>query len=135
MAAVLAGGPTAVISHRAAVALWQLRQAPDAPFDVTVPGRTRKGGRGLQAGLPEPSWNVLVHGFLVDFSWPRQRLVVEVDGYAFHYSRRQFNENRLRNTRLQLEGISVLRITQPRIEYAPAELLSDLRRGLRAAAA
>jgi very-short-patch-repair endonuclease len=88
-----------------------------------------------EAGLPEPSCNALVHGFLVDFWWPRQRVVVEVDGHAFHKSRRQFDENRLRDTKLQLEGIRVLRVTQPRIEYAPRELLNDLRRGLGAVAA
>ncbi len=48
MAAVLAGGPDAVLSHRAAVALWDLRPVPSGPIDVTVPGRTRKGQTGIR---------------------------------------------------------------------------------------
>ncbi len=74
-------------------------------------------------------------GFLVDCSWPRAQLVVEIDGYAFHKSRREFEANRLRDTKLQLAGIRVLRVTQPRIEHGPGELVSDLRRGLAAAVA
>ncbi len=85
-------------------------------------------------GLPEPQTNVLVHGFLVDCWWPEARLVVELDGYPWHKSRKQFEDNRLRDTKLQLAGIRVLRVTQPRIEYTPRELLSDLRRGLAAVA-
>lgn len=236
MAAVLAGGPQAVLSHRAAVALWGLRPNPSRPFDVTVPGRTRKGPKGVrlhrvrhlhpadrafvdgipvtsvhrtlldyaeisrhqyvrlaveaaerqelldgralealyrrargrrgvkplkaavaelqgsppwtqseleraflalirEAGLPEPRCNVLVHGFLADCWWPRHGLIVEIDGYEFHKGRASFEDNRLRDTKLQLEGIRVLRVTQPRIEFSPDELLSDLRRGLGAVAA
>src|SRR5205807_7036063 len=41
IAAVLACGPDAVLSHRAAVALWDLRPIPSGAIDVTVPGRTR----------------------------------------------------------------------------------------------
>lgn len=48
MAAVLAGGPNAVLSHRAAVALWDLRPVPSGPIDVTVPGRKRDGPRGVR---------------------------------------------------------------------------------------
>lgn len=77
---------------------------------------------------------MLVEGFLVDFWWPRQRLVVEVDGYAFHKGRREFDENRLRDTKLQLAGCRVLRVTQPRIDFTPRELLSDVRRALGVAA-
>jgi very-short-patch-repair endonuclease len=236
MAAVLAGGPGALLSHRAAVALWELRPAPSGATDVTLLRRGRRkraalrfhgvrrldphdravvdgipvtslhrtlldyaeiarpqelrlaleaadrlelldgrkleelygrssGRRGLrtlkpavaelrgpapwtqseleraflalvrESGLPEPSCNVLVGGFLVDCWWPRAQLVVEIDGYAFHKSRREFEANRLRDTKLQLAGIRVLRVTQPRIEHGPSELVSDLRRGLAAAVA
>jgi very-short-patch-repair endonuclease len=48
MAAVLACGPDAVLSHRAAVSLWDLRPVPSGPIDVTVPGRTRKGQTGIR---------------------------------------------------------------------------------------
>jgi very-short-patch-repair endonuclease len=55
MAAALAGGPDAVLSHHAAAALWRLRDPRGGPVDVTTP-RHRRGGRGLrfhQVRLPD----------------------------------------------------------------------------------
>jgi very-short-patch-repair endonuclease len=48
MAAVLACGPTAVLSHAAAGALWDLRRSDTATVDVTVPGA---GGRRRRKGI------------------------------------------------------------------------------------
>jgi very-short-patch-repair endonuclease len=48
MAAVLACGPGAVLSHRTAAALWGMRPQSSGPIEVTVPGT---GGRGRRAGL------------------------------------------------------------------------------------
>lgn len=48
MAAVLAAGPDAVLSHRAAISLWDLRPIPGGPIDVTVPARKRNGQRGIR---------------------------------------------------------------------------------------
>jgi hypothetical protein len=42
MAAVLAGGPRAVLSHAAAGALWELRGGGATTIDITIPGT---GGR------------------------------------------------------------------------------------------
>jgi len=41
MAAVLASGPDAVLSHRSAAALWELREDSRAAIDVTTPHRSR----------------------------------------------------------------------------------------------
>lgn len=43
---MLACGPTAVLSHRVALALWGLRPSPPAPYDVTIvsAGGRRKPG-------------------------------------------------------------------------------------------
>jgi predicted transcriptional regulator of viral defense system len=57
MAAILACGPHAVLSHRSAASLWGLRTNARTAIDVTVPsraGRTRDGidvhrGRGIDA--------------------------------------------------------------------------------------
>jgi very-short-patch-repair endonuclease len=48
MAAVLACGPDAVLSHRRALALHDLRPSSSGAVDVTDPGRTRKGQRGVR---------------------------------------------------------------------------------------
>lgn len=50
MAAVLACGPGAVLSHRSAAALWGIRPAPKVP-EVTAP-RTRSGPRGVRVHRP-----------------------------------------------------------------------------------
>jgi very-short-patch-repair endonuclease len=225
LAAVLACGPDAVLSHRAAIALWDLRPRVPGPVDVTV-GRTRhsrqgirvhsvrtldeadiatrdgipvtslhrtlldyaevartqqlrlaleeaerralldgralhalmarspgrRGHRPLRAalseisdppwtqselerrllalirgcGIPEPHCNVVVAGHLVDFHWPAQRLVVEVDGYAFHRSRTAFERDRERDAALQLAGLRVLRVTHRRVSQ-PQPLIAQLR--------
>lgn len=48
MAAVLAAGPGALLSHRAAAALWELRPPPSGAIDVVVPGRRRRRARGIR---------------------------------------------------------------------------------------
>jgi very-short-patch-repair endonuclease len=232
IAAVLACGPEAVLSHRAAIGLYELRPVPSGgPIDVTVSGRTRKGQTGIRLHnarrlhpddrttidgipvsavhrtlldyaetahfqqlrlaleaadrrdlldghelhrlyarahghhglkplkaavakligpapwtqselerqfhalnrewqLPEPQVNVLVKGFLVDCWWPDARVVVELDGYHYHKDRRTFENDRLRDTKLQLAGIITLRVTQQRIEHQRDELHDDLTRAL-----
>jgi very-short-patch-repair endonuclease len=48
MAAVLAGGPAAVLSHASAGALWELRPSAASRIDITVP---HTSGARAQAGL------------------------------------------------------------------------------------
>jgi predicted transcriptional regulator of viral defense system len=47
MAAVLACGPDAALSHRSAAALLGLRASERAKFDVTLPGRARRSHAGI----------------------------------------------------------------------------------------
>jgi very-short-patch-repair endonuclease len=78
------------------------------------------------AGLPEPAVNVPVAGLEVDFWWPEARLVVELDGYAFHRGRASFEGDRKRDARLQLAGQRVVRITQRRLADDAAAVLAEL---------
>ena len=235
MGAVLACGPGAGLSHRAALALWDLARSESGLIDVTVPGRTgRRGPRGvrvhrsklLQEGdvtevdgipvtslawtvvdhaaianqrqvrlvlealdrrriyigreldellertpnrkgvktlraairemtgpapwlqsvleetfrelirasdLPEPEANVLVEGELVDALWRQERVIVELDGFAYHKSRAQFEADRRRDAKLTVAGYRVLRITQQRLHNEPEAVLADLRALLSAA--
>jgi len=50
------------------------------------------------------------HGEL-DATWPAARLVVEVDGFATHGTRRAFEADRARDRALQVDGWRVLRLT------------------------
>ena len=52
-----------------------------------------------EQGLPEPRPQ-LIEGYLVDFYWPEARLAVEVDGAAFHNTRRAFHADRGRDRAL-----------------------------------
>jgi very-short-patch-repair endonuclease len=89
------------------------------------------------AEIPTPSCNVVVAGHLVDYWWPRQRLVVELDGYEFHRTRDKFDSDRREDRELRLAGIEVLRFTDPDLKHAPlrtgAEVIQMLSRGAAAA--
>jgi very-short-patch-repair endonuclease len=221
MAAVLACGPGALLSHRAAAAPWGLSPTPSGPIEITAPGkRTHRGvrshttscppqllratvdaipvttlertildqaralgdqrlrttleqlqHRGLlrperfgehrshrsfravsdvlarltddapwtqselerrflelirSAGLPEPQVNVTVVGHAVDFCWPEQRLIVEVDGYAWHNSKRAFEADREKDVTLTLARYRVIHITHARIVHDAPRLLAEL---------
>ncbi|MGI8804730.1 MAG: type IV toxin-antitoxin system AbiEi family antitoxin domain-containing protein [Thermoleophilaceae bacterium] len=202
MAAVLACGPGAMLSHRDAAELWGLRESAAAAIDVTAIGRSRhsqpgirvhrprslhpedrtirdgipvtslartlldlaevlnprqldhaveeaerrrlldlraierllrrsRGHRGVRplrkalagqlpglgarselerrfvdlcrdGGLPLPALNTSVERFTVDALWPKERLVVELDSYAFHRTRKAFEGDRERDAVLQL---------------------------------
>jgi very-short-patch-repair endonuclease len=80
------------------------------------------------AGIEEPQCNALVAGELVDFFWPRQRLVVEVDGYGVHKTKRAFEDDRRKDARLQIAGFRVVRVTADRIDHDANHLTGDLRR-------
>jgi hypothetical protein len=76
--------------------------------------------------IPEPQANVVVAGEQVDYFWPKARLVVEVDGWEFHKGRREFERDRRKDTNLQIAKCRVCRVTQPRIELEPRQLLRDV---------
>lgn len=62
-------------------------------------------------GLPLPRFNPIVHGHEVDCHWPDARLVVELDGQAYHASWDQQEKDRERDAGLASTGIHVMRIT------------------------
>ncbi|HEX8689304.1 MAG TPA: hypothetical protein VF729_03585 [Solirubrobacterales bacterium] len=51
--------------------------------------------------IPPPSFNVLVLGREVDSLWHKHRLVVELDGFAYHHHRAAFERDRARDTAMQ----------------------------------
>jgi very-short-patch-repair endonuclease len=78
------------------------------------------------ADLPPPRTNVRVEGFEVDMAWPDQRLIVEVDGFAFHSTRAAFERDRLRDQALQAAGWRVMRITWRQIADTPEAVVARL---------
>ena len=88
-----------------------------------------------EAGLPEPQTNVIVDGFPVDCFWPHHNLVVELDGYDFHRSKRSFEDDRLKDAAHTLAGRRSIRVTRARVYEGRRQLLADLRALLSAARA
>lgn len=85
--------------------------------------------------LPDYEANVMVEGEVVDALWREERVIVELDGYAFHKSRARFEADRRRDAKLQVAGYRVLRITQERLMNEPRAVLAEIRALLSAARA
>lgn len=77
------------------------------------------------AGLPPPVLQHEVrteHGRLVarvDLAWPQQRLLVEVDGFAFHSDRLAYRRDREKMNDLERLGWRVLRVTWEDVVLRP----------------
>jgi very-short-patch-repair endonuclease len=63
------------------------------------------------AGLPMPETNVPFGRFELDFFWPRERLVVEVDGETFHRGPGVFGRDREKDLAVKAAGLEMLRFT------------------------
>jgi very-short-patch-repair endonuclease len=79
-----------------------------------------------KARLAEPELNVRVNGFEVDFYWRAQRLVAEVDGFAFHADAHAFENDRGRDLVLASVGLRVVRITWKALVKEPEVVLARL---------
>jgi very-short-patch-repair endonuclease len=198
MAAVLACGEGALLSHHSAAAVWGFGRR-DRVVHVTVPGHARRSRPGIRvhrslsldaavqdglpltrpartlrdlertlpsheverareraamlglvvpddapdgftrseaerrltqlcklAGLPAPRTNARVAGFEVDALWPAERLIVEIDGWAYHRTREAFERDRRKDAALQAAGYRVIRITWRRLANEPYSVSAQL---------
>jgi very-short-patch-repair endonuclease len=218
LAAVLAAGPGAVLSHRSAAALWGIRPTAATRIEVTTPKQLRprpnllphcavlprdeiterdgipvttaartlldlaatldrhqlaraldeaevlrlegpgrlmdryprkRGTKTLRAllnesrrnlrspleaeflallddhGFQRPETNTIIEGYEVDAAWRAARLIVELDGYATHGTRRAFERDRARDRRLSAAGWRTARFTSLQLA-APATAAEDL---------
>ena len=76
--------------------------------------------------IPPPATNVHIAVFTVDAVWPGQRLIVELDGYAFHGTRAAFERDRARDAELQRAGYRVVRLTLRRLHREPVAIAASL---------
>lgn len=83
-----------------------------------------------KARLREPEANVVVRGYEVDLLWRAERLVVEIDGYAFHSSRAAFEADRRRDSALAASGFRVVRVTWAQLSNEPEALLARIAQAL-----
>jgi predicted transcriptional regulator of viral defense system len=71
--------------------------------------------------------NVEVLDHEVDAFWPRERLIVELDGYAFHRHRAAFEDDRAKDAGRQVAGYRAMRITDWRLEREPDAIAAEIR--------
>jgi very-short-patch-repair endonuclease len=76
--------------------------------------------------LPLPKTNVRVGDDEVDFLFRAEKVVVEIDGFAFHSSRRTFEDDRRRDARLAVLGFRVIRVTWRQLTNEPDAVLVRL---------
>jgi very-short-patch-repair endonuclease len=119
-----ARGRRGAAALRRAVAAWRPRQT-----------RSELEDRHLElleeAGLPRPLFNVLLQGELgsheVDTVWPSQRLVVQLDGFAYHRTRRDQERDAATDADLELAGYRVVRLTWDDVTARPNRTARRLR--------
>ena len=70
--------------------------------------------------------NTQLCGFEVDAYWREHGLVVEIDSYRYHRTRRAFEADRRRDIALQAAGMRSVRITDLRIAAEPDAVAKDL---------
>ena len=76
------------------------------------------------ANLPTPRFNARIAGYEVDAVWPDRRLVVEVDGYAYHGHRAQFERDRRKDLALTAAGYRVIRVSWRQLTQEPFALVA-----------
>ena len=84
-------------------------------------------------GIPLPSVNQWIAGYEVDMVWREQRLIVEIDGAA-HDKNSARRKDPIRDTKLQLAGYRVFRVTDARLINDPDGVIADVTEALRQAA-
>jgi len=84
-------------------------------------------------GLPLPSLNVPLLGYEADALWEPERVIVELDSWEFHKTRRQFELDREKAAALERADYRVLRFTWRQMHREPADMAETIRRALREA--
>jgi hypothetical protein len=68
-------------------------------------------------GLPTPETNTHLLGYEIDVFYPRERVIVEVDGHDYHSDRDSFERDRRRDVVMLEAGIVTVRITDERMKH------------------
>lgn len=90
----------------------------------------------LEGGLPMPVAQYTVHdadgGFVcrADFAYPEQRLLIELDGAAYHSHALAFQSDRTKQNRSSLLGWRTLRYTWQDVVERPYLIIAQIREAL-----
>ena len=82
------------------------------------------------AQLPEPIFNAVAEGKEVDALWPRERVVLEFDSYAFHATRAAFERDRRKTAHLTRRRYLVLRTTWTELTQQSLALIARVAEAL-----
>ncbi len=101
--------------------------------DELVPGFSRSEAERVAlrviraARLPAPSGrNAGTKGRELDLVWGRERVVLEVDGQAFHRTAKRFEDDRAKDGDLHASGYRVLRVTWRMLTRQPEVVVARL---------
>jgi len=83
--------------------------------------------------LPRPLVNERRDQITPDFTWPAERLIVELDGFETHGTRDAYERDRARDRALLAAGRRVAGITKRRLDDGPTSLAQEMRVLLRSA--
>ncbi|MEV1291765.1 type IV toxin-antitoxin system AbiEi family antitoxin domain-containing protein [Pseudonocardia sp. NPDC049635] len=109
---------------RARSLLVEAADRADSRAERRLIGHLRRAGiTGFEHGLPFGPW-------FVDVAFPRSRLAVEVDGWAFHSDPERFRADRRKQNALVEAGWTVLRFTWHDIRDRPEQTVARIRRAL-----
>ena len=79
-------------------------------------------------GLPIPRVNHRIAGHEADIVFERERVIVELDGYDTHGTRRSFESDRERDAATLAAGYVTIRITWERLKFTPQREAERLHR-------
>lgn len=79
-----------------------------------------------KAGVAPPRTNARLNGYEVDALWAEERLVVELDSFRFHRSRRAFERDRRKSAELQTAGYRVLQVTWRQLQDRPEAVVAQI---------
>jgi very-short-patch-repair endonuclease len=82
------------------------------------------------ANFPMPECNPRVNGYEVDFLWRPQRVIVEIDGYAYHCNHSAFERDRAKGAALGAAGFVVIRVTWLQMEHETLIVVANLAQAL-----
>jgi very-short-patch-repair endonuclease len=83
--------------------------------------------QGLPAATFHPRVQVGGRDVVPDFGYLVERVLIEVDGWAFHGDRAAFEGDRRRDAALQAEGWAVLRFTWYQVRHEPRWVAAQIR--------
>jgi very-short-patch-repair endonuclease len=128
-----------LVSHRAIAAVlnaYPRRRGVARLRALADPGRlttaTRSEGEEVllaafrRANIRAPEVNVRVGNYTADFVWRREKLIVELDGYAYHRGRGAFERDHGRDAEHQRMGFLVIRVTALQLARELEALLVDV---------